>query len=85
MGKSILVINAPRTCTECPLFIDAYNDMTCRGNGRTIDYPYPNDKAQSWCPLREIPQKKPEKSMGEWLAFNNGYNACIDEILKEDN
>ena len=28
--------------------------MTCRGNGKGIDYPYPDDKVQEWCPLIEI-------------------------------
>lgn len=54
MGKSILVIDTPECCDKCPLFSSAYTDMTCRGNGKGIDYPYPDDKVQEWCPLIEI-------------------------------
>lgn len=54
MSKSILTIDTPDSCHKCPLFSDAYTDMTCRGNGRCIDYPYPRDKVQDWCPLKEM-------------------------------
>lgn len=55
MGKSILVMDKPECCTKCRMFSDAYTDMTCRGNGRTIDYPYPDNKIQDWCPLQDMP------------------------------
>ncbi len=59
MSKSILVINTPRNCIECPLFFGAYTDMICKGNNRSIDYPVPENRIQDWCPLKEIPEKKP--------------------------
>lgn len=44
MSKSILVIDTPNNCNECPMFSSIYADMTCRGNRRTIDYPFPDNK-----------------------------------------
>lgn len=66
MGKAVLVIDMPNSCSECPLFRDTYNDMPCSVlNYRySIDYPYPKDFRQVWCPL---------KSLSE--------NVKIDEIL----
>lgn len=52
MNKAFLIIDMPNSCADCPLFNDIYNDMNCRGaNKRTIDYPYPADFRQEWCPL----------------------------------
>lgn len=34
MSKLILTIDTPDSCHKCPLFSDAYTDMTCRGNGQ---------------------------------------------------
>ena len=94
MSKSILVMDTPECCDKCPLFSNVYTDMTCRGNGRTIDYPFPDDKIQNWCPLGDLPEKKPKLEfqgngcfgINEAMknSFNTGFNACIDEILKGD-
>ena len=42
-----------------------------------------------WCPLREIPNEHKELNVEEYefgnlgLAFTNGWNACVREMLKE--
>lgn len=77
MSKSILMIDTPKCCSKCPLFSNIYTDMTCKGNGRTIDYPFPADKIQDWCPLKDVPNKYDTISMN----FERGYNAFIEEIL----
>lgn len=82
--KAILVLEMPSSCDKCPLFGSHYSDMTCRGNGRGINYPYPKELRQDWCPLKPIPSKKPtigKESDNDILCMNAGYNACIDEIL----
>lgn len=53
MKKAVLIIDMPDSCSKCPLFNDVYSDMCCRGlNNRGIDYPYPEDFRQDWCPLK---------------------------------
>jgi hypothetical protein len=82
--KAILVLEMPSSCDKCPLFGSHYSDMTCRGNGRSINYPYPKEVRQDWCPLRPIPDKKNRNNrvVGDYLrGRSDGYNACIDEIL----
>lgn len=38
-----------------------------------------------WCPLRELPEKKEYDGLMEYDdIYADGYNACIDELLKEE-
>lgn len=98
MSKAILVIDMPDSCDECPLFCGHYSDMCCGGlHNRTINYPYPKDFKQDWCPLKEVPEKKDERYENGYmskLGFAStgysidkvavGYNQCIDEILGKE-
>ena len=44
----------PESCNKCPLFHSFYTDMTCGANNWGIDYPYPKDFRQNWCPLKPL-------------------------------
>ena len=58
MSKAVLVMDMPSSCDKCPCFCGHYSDMCCVGlNNRTIDYPYPKDFRQRWCPLKELPDE----------------------------
>jgi hypothetical protein len=58
MDKAILIIDMPESCSKCPLFGGFYTDMCCKGmNNRGINYPYPEDFRQDWCPLKPAPEK----------------------------
>lgn len=86
MSKAILVMDMPDSCVSCPLFGNHYSDLCCKAlNNRSIDYPYPKEFKQEWCPLREMPQKKEEIVCTSLfsIAKKNGWNDCIDTILKE--
>ncbi len=72
MSKSIFVIDTPNCCGECPLS----GTGACRKWDRKDVGTFPKD-----CPLKEVPEKYETVSMD----FERGYNACIDEILKESN
>lgn len=79
MNKAILVIDMPESCDKCPLFHGFYTDMTCGANNYGINYPYPKDFRQDWCPLKPVPDKV-EVFMDDWA---DGYNACLEDILDE--
>ena len=58
-----------------------------------IDYPYPENFRQEWCPLIELPKKKQEKysPFGSYDTYEEkvdsvivGYNQCLDDICKND-
>lgn len=90
MSKAILIMDMPDSCDKCPLFGNHYSDLCCRAlNNRGINYPYPNNFRQEWCPLHDMVEKKEREIVEE--NYNGGYshgivhgwNACIDEILGE--
>ena len=73
MSKAMLIMDMPSCCDECDLkeiycFVDD-NDM-CRAAG---------------CPLRKLPQKQTVHCTDttHHRFAKDGWNACIDEILKE--
>lgn len=82
MNKAILVIDMPNSCDKCPLFNSFYSDMSCRGlNNRGIDYPYPEDFRQDWCPLMPAPEEQMiwyDDGRSDW---ERGYNNCLREIM----
>lgn len=85
MSKAVLVIDMPESCAKCPLFNDVYSDMCCRGlNNRGINYPYPKDFRQDWCPLKPMPRMKftyVDYDCSATIYYNNGWNDCINAIL----
>ena len=86
MSKAILVMDMPDSCDECPLFCNYYSDMCCGGlHNRTIDYPYPENFRQEWCPLKVIPEKlKSTNSLDEYEdGFVAGWNNFIEENLEK--
>ena len=86
MSKSILVIDTPDSCDKCPLFHGYYTDMACGDNNYGINYPYPKDFRQNWCPLKELPkQREIFNHCDDYLnGIDDGWNNCIDEILGND-
>ena len=79
MSQAILVIDMPESCDKCPLFHGFYTDMTCGANNYGINYPYPKDFRQDWCPLKPAPQEQ-----DVWFEdddWERGYNNCVREIL----
>lgn len=86
MNKAIVVIDMPNSCDECPLFGSFYSDLCCKAlNKRGINYPYPKDFRQDWCPLKPLPEKYAIFSKCSdpfyQYEFEHGYNQCIEEIL----
>ena len=93
MAKAVLVMDMPeQVCQKCTLCYETENDdeYLCCAVGKLL----PDGEKPDWCPLRELPEKKEEfelleceGSMEKIWEFpslkNKGFNACLDEILKE--
>ena len=85
MSKGIIVVDIPEDCRDCPLRSLADDCIV----GRNV-MEYRHDKIKpNWCPIRSIPQKKTltgdvsnHEKMGNELV-RAGWNACIDELLKD--
>ena len=84
MSKAILVIDMPESCDKCPLFHGFYTDMTCGANNYGINYPYPKDFRQDWCPLQSAPEEQEIWYNDYRSDWDRGYNACLREIMGEE-
>lgn len=82
MSKVVLVFDMPDSCSKCPLFGGYYADMCCKGmNNRGINYPYPEDFRQDWCPLKPLPEEDNDEHVSEWgRGYQGGWNDCINAI-----
>lgn len=87
MAKAILVMDMPeQVCQKCTLCYETENDdeYLCCAVGKLL----PDGEKPDWCPLRELPEKmevcgkypQPGKPVP---SYRFGWNACLDEILKE--
>lgn len=99
MSKSVLVIDTPDACIDCPMCFRSdkitigefeYKQLhSCRYTPSSEEDVYLEDilrKKPDWCPLKEIPKKKNYGCLSEGsslVAWGNGWNACIDEIVIE--
>ena len=76
-SKSILVIDTPNNCAECKLmFLQGIGESICNA----VDW----SRRPSWCPLKPLPQKV-EMDFNEYYeGMADGWNACIDEIVDDN-
>lgn len=87
MAKAVLVMDMPETCRDCSCKYSSYKDdalYDCAITGKTIPINGGRyGEKPNWCPLRELPEKK-KLTYNNLCADNkaNGWNACIDKILK---
>jgi len=89
MSKSVLVIDTPSSCGECIL----YTGYSCHVYTRPIHCPC-NTKPD-WCPLSSLPERMNLRQYVENGALDmdgilnyqyaQGWNDCIEEILKGEN
>ena len=99
MNKSILLLETPTSCKECPLRIndgDFFTDcMICTPSYTSevytsVDEHYEKGTKPNWCPLRPLPSYK-DLTAGNDLEsrlfyhFNQGYNTCLQEMEGGEN
>ena len=83
MAKAMLIMDMPSSCNECDFLDEQYHYCNVPWFGKDVS-DYVECRHES-CPLRECPEKKvfDETSISfHEMSFNDGYNACIDEILR---
>ena len=75
----------------CPLVWNRYycSQFSPKGlsiTGREWDEIYKTGKRPDWCPLKPMPEKviKSIHDSDETWFWNQGWNACIDKILGEN-
>lgn len=94
MNKSVLVIDTPENCYDCPFGTEYCGDSEYEGccelaecldgDTRLIaeeHYDYESELRPDWCPLQPLPEKMTGvASTDHWNSIKAGWNACIDEI-----
>jgi len=98
MSKSILIIDTPDNCRECPCHFtdmvtfnpkegEKFFSFLCGANNKRLDIEEMNNLRPDWCPLKEVPQKYPERDYTpietkQYMeGYEDGYNACVDNVL----
>jgi len=84
MEKSVLIIDNPKNCFDCPCLDNLQVDR-CRATGKEFtegariqmekDLPY----IPSWCPVREMPEYKMDWRAGDG-GYESGWNDVLDKI-----
>lgn len=86
MAKAVLIMDMPESCFGCNLCHIDYEEerATCQAYETVKEVNSGTFKKPNWCPLRELPEKK-KLTYADWGTENkvNGWNDCLDEILKE--
>lgn len=88
MSKVILVMEEPKNCFECPcryITEGAYWDACQVLNNKELEDICKEEKPK-WCPLKSLPKKRDGHFTYDEYGdgWDAGFNACIDEILKEE-
>lgn len=86
MAKAVLVMDMPESCDKCTLCcMTPYGEYMCCKMRKNV----PDGEKPDWCQLRELPEKETEMTDADDLGVEyvrgtmDGWNACLDEILKE--
>lgn len=98
MSKSILVMDTPEVCIDCPChFTEDTGKVWCGKEQQELLTDDIETFKPDWCPLKELPEKKIEtlylnrednlrniETYGEKRdMLAVGWNMCIDKILKD--
>lgn len=94
MSKSVLVIDTPENCYDCPFGTAYCGKLEYVGYCELADcldydvilmteehYDYESESRPEWCPLKPLPEKMTEAAQADhWNSIKAGWNGCIDEI-----
>lgn len=90
MSKAFLVMDMPKNCAECDLCVTQDDEYFCIPDdfAHYLGSSYVNHSCENkpdWCPLRPVPEKDNKSYFSDEYSdgHKDGYNACIDEILRK--
>lgn len=86
MSKSVVVIDTPEKCINCPL-LNSSDECIMQDEDANFSADTFGD-LRAGCPLVELPEKIPEPIGFEEMSTSvrrAGWNACIDKIIGEVN
>lgn len=96
MSKSVLVIDTPKNCYDCPFGTEYCGDPEYEGCCELADcldydvilmteehYDYESKSRPDWCPLKPLPEKVGMSAGTYWNGMADGWDQCIDAITGE--
>ena len=89
MSKSVLVIDTPKKCMDCPFCVldsdlESIN-LICNidRDEKYISFEYFGLNKPDWCPLLPLPERMDvHKADSPYDLYYKGYNNCLDELQK---
>lgn len=92
MSKAVLVMDMPKSCNKCKFFNSQYRYCDLKGlplkrkDGKYGKTKISKERAD-WCPLRELPEKKPKQvpvAYSYFGAYNNGWIPCSERLPEKN-
>lgn len=95
MSRSVLVIDTPENCYDCPFGTAFCSALEYEGLCELADclgcdeiliteehYDCESKSRPDWCPLKPLPEKDTKKHFPDEFecGYAAGWNSCIDEI-----
>ena len=86
MAKAVLIMDMPGSCFGCNLCHINSSGGEDRCQAFEVSRPVNSETYEKpdWCPLRELPEKANHPAYCDNGRFDKDWNACLDEILKDD-
>lgn len=87
MSKSILVIDTPKACIDCPCHFAGESGMVmCGVEKKKLLAEDIETFKPDWCPLKHAPMYKNDRGnfSVEELQRIFGYNECLEDILESE-
>lgn len=83
MSKAVLVMDMPKYCIDCPCHFAGMHTVKCGVKKKRLPKNDIETYKPDWCPLKPMPEKANHPDWCDGGRYDKGYNACIDELLKE--
>lgn len=84
--KAILIVDMPKSCSECPLFNSDF--YACQLVFAELYEEVRKGIRHENCPLKPLPKHVIDRNKfaieNKYMNYQDGFNACLDEILGEE-
>ena len=83
MSKSVLVIDTPRKCYDCPL-LNGADECTVQDDDANFNADDSWDELMKGCPLKPLPERHaaPKIATGYEIGYEDGWNECSQKIMR---
>lgn len=82
MSKSVLVIDTPESCAQCPL-LNGSDECVMQDEDTNFNADSFDDLMHR-CPLKPLPERHiaPKTATGYEIGYEDGWNECLEKIMR---